>query len=170
VRQARRHGLALAALLLAGCEREAPTPAAAPPAGAALERAGRGAGLVAAAARDRPAGVYAAEAARLCLVPRAGGEFRVGVSVDYGAGQRCLARGTARAGATLRAELGAGCTVELDEDGEALVMPATLPAACDSRCAGRASLAGVRLERLSDSVAEASRTRGADGRLLCGDG
>lgn len=160
--------LALAMLLLAGCERATPT-APSPPAGAALERAATSAGLVAAAARARPVGVFAAEAARLCLAPRPDGTVRVGASVDYGAGQRCIARGVGRIGAALAADLGAGCTVTLAFDGDALVVPATLPIACDSRCSGRAALAGLRLERWSDSAAEATRTRGADGRLLCGD-
>lgn len=164
-----RHALALSALLLAGCERAAPTPPS-PPAGAALERAAADAGMVAAAARARPVGVFAAEAARLCLVPRPDGSVRVGASVDYGAGQRCVARGTGRVGAALTAVLGVGCTVRLGFDGDSLVVPATLPTGCDSGCSGRAALAGLRLERLSDSAAEATRTRGADGRLLCGDG
>jgi hypothetical protein len=162
--------LALAALLLAGCERAPSSVPPDPPAGAALERAAGTAGLIAAPARERPVGVFAAETARLCLVPRPDGALSAGASVDYGAGQRCVARGSARAGATLTAEWGRGCTIELRYDRDALVFPATLPADCDTRCSGRATLAGLRLERLSDSIAEASRTRGADGRLLCGEG
>jgi hypothetical protein len=164
-----RRALALAMLLLSGCERATPTPSS-PPAGAALERAAASAGLVAATARERPVGVFASEAARLCLAPRPDGSVRIGASVDYGAGQRCVARGLGRVGTALTAELGAGCTVTLAFDGEALVVPTTLPTACDSLCSGRSSLGGLRLERLSDSVAEATRTRAADGRLLCGDG
>ncbi|MBW6526139.1 hypothetical protein KZ813_04755 [Sphingomonas sp. RHCKR7] len=156
-------------MLLAGCDRATPTPPAGPAAGAALERSAGAAGLIAAPARERPVGVFAAETARLCLVP-GDSVLRTGTSVDYGAGQRCVARGSARPGSTLEVDWGGGCTVALRYDHDALIVPATLPAACDSRCTGRASLAGLRLERLSDSVAEASRTRGADGRLLCGDG
>lgn len=163
-----RRALSLAALLLAGCERVTPTPSS-PSTGAALERAAANAGLVTASAQARPVGVFAAEAARLCLAPHPDGTVRVGASVDYGAGQRCVARGVARIGATLTAELGAGCTVSLTFDGDSLVVPATLPTGCDSRCSGRAALASLRLERLSDSAAEATRTRGADGRLLCAD-
>ncbi|MGK6321642.1 hypothetical protein ACMGDM_01010 [Sphingomonas sp. DT-51] len=163
-----RRALALVTLLLAGCERATPTPPS-PPAGAALERAAASAGLVAASAQSRPVGLFAAEAARLCLAPRPDGSVRVGASVDYGAGQRCVARGIGRVGAALTADLGAGCTVTLAFDGDSLLVPTTLPTGCDSRCSGRAALAGLRLERWSDSAAEATRTRGADGRLLCGN-
>ncbi|MBY9061602.1 hypothetical protein K7957_01475 [Sphingomonas yunnanensis] len=165
-----RRALALAGLLLAGCER---APSSAPheqPAGAALERAADMAGLIVAPARERPVGVFATEAARLCLLPRRDGALSAGASVDYGAGQHCVARGVAHAGSALTMQWGKSCTVTLRYDRDALIVPATLPAGCDSRCSGRASLAGLRLERLSDSIAEASRTRGADGRLLCGDG
>lgn len=164
-----RGALVFAALLLAGCDRAAPSNAPREPAGVALERAAEAAGLIAAPVRDRPVGVFASETARLCLVPESGGALSAGASVEYGAGQRCVARGVARAGAVMTAEWGRGCTVELRYDGDALVFPATFPAGCEPRCSGRASLAGLRLERLSDSVAEARRTRGADGRLLCGD-
>ncbi|MBB3692910.1 hypothetical protein [Sphingomonas sp. BK580] len=165
-----RRALGLAALLLAGCERAVPAPSANASDGVALERAASAAGLIAAPARERPVGVFAAETARLCLVPRRDGALRAGASLDYGAGQRCVARGDARADSALTVDWGGGCTVVLRYDRDALVFPTTLPAACDSRCTGRASMAGLRLERLSESVAEASRTRGADGRLLCGDG
>jgi hypothetical protein len=164
-----RCALASAVLLLAGCDRAAPSHAPGEPGGVALERAAEATGLIAAPARERPVGVFASETARLCLVPRRDGALSAGASVDYGAGQRCVARGAARAGATVTTEWGRGCTVELRYDDDALVFPATLPAGCDARCSGRASLAGLRLERLSDSVAEARRTRGPDGRLLCGD-
>ncbi len=165
-----RRGFALAALLLAGCERAVPTVPTGEPAGNVLERAADAAGLIAPSARARPVGVFASETARLCLVPRGDDTLSAGASVDYGAGQRCVVRGVARAGTAVTTEWGSGCTVELRYDRDALVFPAVLSAGCEQRCSGRASFAGLRLERLSDSLAEASRTRGADGGLLCGDG
>ncbi len=156
----------LAALLLAGCERspEASDDAAA---GRALEAAALDAGIVADPADA--VGVYAAGEDRVCMARIAPDRYRIGVSVDYGAGQRCIAHGTARGRATLDVDLGAGCRVKVSHDGDRLSFPAQTPAKCAPLCQGRAALDALTVDRLSGAGGEAARLRGADGALLCTD-
>ena len=158
---------ALALLCLAGCGR-APAPAVVrDDAGAALERTAIAAGAVADPAALDPAGAYASETDRACLV-RTADAMRIGVSVDYGAGQRCLARGTVRGNAKLAIDLGDDCRFEGRFDGARVVFPATVPVACDRACTGRATLGAMTAERLSSSAAEAGAMRAPDDtRALC---
>lgn len=161
-----RSGWLAAAMLLAGCQREAPPPPPPPGAGGDLERAALAAGLIADPATADPTGVFQRGGDLVCLLP--GDEAHViGVSVDYGEGQRCVARGTARGRTSLAVDLGDGCRFDATLDADRLALPATLPAACDRACSGRATLAAVAVERLSAAGPEAARTRGADGALLC---
>lgn len=158
----------LGAILLAclpGCER--PKPALAEMAGAALEASARARGLVGDPSSIDPVGVYAGETDRACVVP-ADGEYRIGVAVDYGEGQGCLARGTARGKGALDVRIGGDCRFKATLDGDRIVFPAVLPAACDRSCRGRASLATFSATRLSASVSEAGSVPAADGRPLCG--
>jgi hypothetical protein len=152
-------------LLLAACrpgERAADTP------GAALERAAIARGLVSDPKAGSLTGSWASEADRLCVVP-AGGSTRIGVSIDYGDGQGCAAKGSVeRDGESLAIAFGE-CRVQATFDGERIVFPAALPAACDRVCTGRASLSALTVERLSESASEASTLRSARGELLCGN-
>ena len=140
--------------------------------GEALEKAARSAGLVADPARVTPVGVFVANADRLCVVPARQGDdtaYRVGVSVDYGEGQRCAARGSAVRRDALAVDLGRGCRFDAQNEGDRIIFPRILPAACEAMCEGRATLAALRVDRLSDAAAEAARLRDADGALLCAD-
>lgn len=135
-------------------------------AGRALEAAARNLGLVA-DARDAT-GVYAAGEDRACLTG-ASPRYRIGVSIDYGDGQRCLAKGTARGKDDLAIDLGGDCRFTAARDGDRMTFPAQTPAACAAVCQGRATLDAVALDRLSEGAGEAARLRGADGKLLCAD-
>lgn len=156
---------ALAVLLvLSACSREQP---AAPSPGARLEAAAVARGLVSDPEGGTPVGSFASESDRLCIVP-AGRDLRLGASIDYGEGQSCTAAGSAeRRGGHLRVRFG-GCRFEATYDGDRIVFPPELPAACDRFCSGRASFTALAVARLSDSPSEAAAVRAGDGRLLCG--
>jgi hypothetical protein len=158
---------ALAAVLLVGACGRAPDAGEDAAAGQALETAARTAGIV---ADDRDAaGVYAAGEDRVCITRTAADRYRIGISVDYGAGQRCIARGVARGRTTLDAALGTGCRLPVARDGDRLLFPARAPAACAALCQGRATLDALAVDRLSEAGGEAARLRGGDGTLLCTD-
>jgi hypothetical protein len=151
-------------LLLAGCSGddgnrtiEAPD----------LETAAIARGVIEPADRVTLAGLYARESDRICVVED-GQQRRIGVSVDYGDGLICTGRGTVRAQDTSAAiDLGDGCTFDATLDGRRLRFPGSLPAECLKLCRGRASMAGLEVERLSAVPAEARAMRDARGRLLC---
>lgn len=161
-----RRALAALLLLLGGCER-APDAGEDAAAGRALEAAALNAGIVADAADA--AGVYAAGDDRVCLTRTAANRYRIGVSVDYGEGQRCIARGTARGRATLDVALAGECRLTVTRDGDRLLFPARTPAACAPLCQGRATFDALAIDRLSEAGGESARLRGADGQLLCVD-
>jgi hypothetical protein len=118
-------------------------------------------------ARAGLVGLWASDADRVCVVPAAG-RHRIGISVDYGAGQGCAAAGTVkRAGERLRVQLN-GCTFDAGFDGDRIAFPAELPAGCARFCTGRATLSALSVDRLSASAAEASMVRLPDGHRLCG--
>ena len=154
----------LLALVLCGCGRE-PKTAVADSAGARLEAAAETAGIV----PDPNAplqGSWARDTDRICVV---GTEktARIGVSVDYGEDQGCAASGTVeRSGDALKLAFGA-CRFDARFDGDRIVFPADMPAACESLCTGRASLAAVTVDRISGSRSEASTLRSSAGKLLC---
>lgn len=151
------------ALALTACHR-APVPDDTP--GSRLEAAAIARGLVTDPGKVSLVGLWSNGPDRLCVVP-ARRALRLGASIDYGDGQACAASGTvARDGVRLRVGFG-DCRVEAAFDGERITFPAALPAACDGLCAGRASLAALSVERLSESASEAASLRGANGRPLC---
>lgn len=163
-----------AAVLVAGCgDRHRAAPRG-DTAGDRLEAAAVARGVVADPARVDATGLYAAGEDRLCVVPRAAGAagYRIGMLVRYDEAQGCTARGTAeRTGDRLDVELGGGageCRFAARFEGDRIVLPADLPPACDRVCTGRASLAALAVERLSDGAAEAAAQRDAGGHPLCG--
>ena len=151
-------------LALAGCDRAAPRSATP---GDQLEKAAEAAGLV--ADPNGPlVGAWARETDRVCVVPGASGETRIGALVDYGEGQGCAVSGTLeRSGARVRVRFG-DCRFDARFDGERLTFPVEVPAECERACTGRASLAALAVERQGSSVSEAATLRAPDGRLLCG--
>ncbi|MEG3164150.1 hypothetical protein U1701_06040 [Sphingomonas sp. PB2P19] len=154
------------ALLLAGCgsTEQATTNDTA---GAQLEAAATRAGLIA----DPNAslqGSWARDTDRVCVVDSDNRTGRIGATVDYGDNQGCAASGTvSRSGDRLMVAFG-GCRFEARFDGDRIRFPADLPTACEALCTGRASLAALTVDRLSESRAEASALRSTKGALLCG--
>ncbi|MCP3733711.1 hypothetical protein M9979_02290 [Sphingomonas sp. RP10(2022)] len=154
-------------VLLAGCGSPQRQPAADTP-GARLEAAAVQVGLVGDPAKASVVGSWARDTDRLCVVPGEGDRLRIGALIDYGEGQGCAAAGTAqRRGASVAVDFGA-CRFDAAFDGERIVFPAELPAACDRLCTGRASLAALTVEHLSPSTSEAETLRTPAGKLLCG--
>ena len=154
----------LLALMLGGCGQE-PSSAVADSAGARLEAAAETAGIV----PDPNAplqGSWARDTDRVCVVGT-GKTARIGVSVDYGEDQACAGSGTVkRSGDALKLAFGA-CKFDAAFDGDRIVLPAELPEVCESLCTGRASLASVTVDRISESRSEASTLRSSAGKLLC---
>lgn len=155
----------LAMVLVAACDSH-PQP---PPrqAGIALERAAVVRGLASDPSTVAPVGAYATETDRVCIVP-VGDAYRLGASVDYGSGQTCLARGTARGAGRLEVRLGPDCRFTAALENDRVTFPALLPPACDRACGGRASFAALAADRLSASAAEARSIPAPDGAALCG--
>jgi hypothetical protein len=154
-------------LLLAGCDQTVEPAAQDPSAGQALENAAIAAGIVTDPERLDPAGVYVSDTDRVCIVPKAGGVYVIGASVDYGDGQGCVARGTATGVETLKVDLGGDCRMTARFEGARLTFPAGVPAGCARACTGRASLAALNAERLSTAPSEALALRDAADRPLC---
>ncbi|MDO7843006.1 hypothetical protein [Sphingomonas immobilis] len=167
-----RHAAALA-LFLAGCS-QAPQEAAKAdkPAPTGLEAAAIEAGVIPDPKSSDITGLYTRETDRVCVVPTASA-YKVGVFVDYGDQQSCGGSGTVtRTGETLRLDFpdAAGCGFDVRFEGDRLVFPGRVPEACAKLCSQRASIAGLTVDRLSDSVSEASTLRDGRGRLLCPSG
>lgn len=75
--------------------------------------------------------------------------------------------GQARQSWKLRFRGKTGCEVDAMTEGDVLILPDHLPAACSNICAGRVNLQGAELERTSwaEPEARALRLRGADGSI-----
>lgn len=156
------------ALLLGGCG-QGSAPDAATGSGAELERAAIEAGLVPDPARASIIGAWSRDNDRVCVVPGPGGRERIGIVLDYGEGDGCVAAGTVRrSDDRLDIDLGA-CRVDARFDGERIAFPAEVGEACARSCRGNASLAALAVERVSGSAAEAATLRAPSGRLLCAD-
>ena len=155
------------ALLLAGCS-GADRRAADDSAGAKLEAAATQSGLVA-DPKGSIQGSWARDTDRVCVIDSGNGTSRMGATVDYGEDQGCTASGTvSRSGDRLRVAFGS-CKFEAKFDGDRIRFPADVPAACERLCTGRASLAALAVDRLSESRSEAAALRSPKGQLLCGD-
>ena len=154
----------LIALVLAGCQRAQPR---ADSPGSRLEAVAMARGLAPDPTHLSPIGSWAADTDHLCVTP-ADHVLRIGAVIDYGDGQGCAASGSAeQRGDQLRVSFGE-CRFDARFDGDRIAFPAELPAPCVKACTGRASLAALTVERLSDSASEAAMLRGPNGKLLCG--
>ncbi|HEX7693180.1 MAG TPA: hypothetical protein VF409_01745 [Sphingomonas sp.] len=157
-----------ALLALGACHGNQPAPqATATP--TSLEAAAIEAGIISDPANTDPTGLYQRDRDRICVVPSASA-FHVGVYVDYGGTYYCSGQGEAtRSGEILHVELSnaPGCDFDAQFDGDRITVPGQLPDACRKACSPRASLAGLSVERLSDSPSEAGALRDGRGRLLC---
>lgn len=156
------------ALLLLSCSHTS-----APPSGAAntadLESAAIRAGVIDDPASVDLTGLYARDTDRLCIVPQ-GTAFRIGVSIDFGDQLECNGAGTVtRSGGSLHVSFpgASGCEFDARFEGDRILFPGALPDACQSLCSRRASLAGLTVDRLSDSRSEAAAMRDAAGRRSC---
>ncbi|GAA0665246.1 hypothetical protein FHT00_000951 [Sphingomonas insulae] len=156
------------ALLLAACGTQ-PQPAQDTP-GAKLEAAAVQAGLVIDPATASLVGSWALDTDRLCVLPAERDTFRIGALIDYGEGQGCAASGSARRRGDRVAVTFGACRFDATFDGDRIVFPAELPAACDRFCTGRASLAALTVTHLSTATSEAETLRTPSGRALCHDG
>ncbi|THD36753.1 MAG: hypothetical protein E7773_07070 [Sphingomonas sp.] len=154
-------------VLLGSCSSQS-TPDA-KPTPSSLEAAAIDAGIISDPANTDPTGLYARDRDKVCVVPSATA-FHVGVYVDYGDDYFCSGSGGAtRAGETLHVELTSapGCSFDAKFDGDRIAVPGALPDACQKACSKRASLAGLNVERLSDSPSEAAALRDGRGKMLC---
>jgi hypothetical protein len=134
--------------VLAGCHAPQSPQQQATPTG--LEAAAIQAGIIPDPASTDITGLYAREADRVCIVPSATA-YRIGVTIDYDDSERCSGSGV------------------VTRDGETLHVSFDAPRSSSGcRCQDRASIAGLALDRLSDSVSEAATLRGPRGKLLCG--
>ncbi len=159
------------ALSLAGCSgaEVTPTPTGRPT--NSLEAAAIEAGMIADPASVDITGLYARDTDRVCIVP-APQDYRIGILVDYGDDLGCSGSGTAtRREGKLDIVLSglSGCRFDARFEGDRIVFPAKIPEACARICQGRASIAALDVERMSDSVSEASSLRSRRGQSLCGD-
>jgi hypothetical protein len=162
-----RLSAALLVLAVTGCS-DNKAPASKPEQSQDLESAAIERGLVPDPDSRDITGLYARDTDRVCIVPIPSG-YRMGTYVDYGDGISCSGSGTvSRSGEALRVTLGEGCSFEAGFDGERIRFPGSLPEGCAKLCSGRASLAGLEVERMSESAAEASAMRDSAGRRLCG--
>lgn len=169
-----------AALLLSGCGGGSDNPV---DSDHALERAAAERGLIGVAMAE-PAGIFERRLGnmreRLC-VARSGDEgWRFAAELSAGTGASCLTGGVLLVSDALsdgdepqsqswkmRFRGLDGCEIEAVAQGDALLLPDHMPAACSKLCAGRASLVGAEMERTSWAEAEALalRLRGADGSI-----
>lgn len=160
-------------LLLVGCSggisTEATNASSAVP---DLERAAISAGVIPDPANTDITGLYTRDTDGVCVVPDRL-NFRLGAFVDYGDGQNCSGSASlSRVGESLHVSFSGaeGCDFDARFEGDRIIFPGRLPAACAKLCARRASFAALDVGRLSQSESEASTLRGANGKLLCAVG
>ncbi|MES2058761.1 MAG: hypothetical protein V4564_22675 [Pseudomonadota bacterium] len=158
-------------LALAACSRQPETPAKAKTPASGLEAAAIEAGVIPDPDSTDITGLYARDTDRVCIVPTATA-YRIGVFVDYG-DQNCGGTGVAtRVGETLTLDFptAPGCSFDARFEGDHIAFPGKVPDACARLCERRASLAALDVDRLSESVSEASTLRDGKGKLLCSGG
>lgn len=163
--------LALMPLLLAGCDRPAPTEnTAGIDANNPLEVAARQRGVVHPEATS-PVGVFERKhdlgRDAMCVVPDGAGKWRFAVSAAFGPSVSCTASGTMTResdGWRMRFAGVDGCEALVHEEEDELRLPGILPPQCARLCPDRASLSGLRLPRASWSASDAGDLRIADRR------
>ena len=162
--------LALAAVLLAGCDRPGKGEERDVDSDNPLEIAARERGVVRPEAAS-PAGVFerSHDIGRdaMCVVPDGAGQWRFAMTAAFGSTLSCAASGTiGRDGDGWRMRFVGveGCEALVHEEDDELRLPGRLPAQCARLCPNRASLAGLRLPRASWSVDDARGLRIVDGR------
>lgn len=171
--------LAAAAALLAGCGGSAPEGEAAVDADNPLEMTARERGIVHTGGDD-PAGVYERRhdlgRDAMCIVSDGTEGWRFSLTAAFGPGLSCRASGRMERDADgwrLSFADGDDCAIVVDNPDDELRMPGKMPGQCDNLCAGRASLAGLRLPRVSwaEADAKALQMRDGQGRISrpCGD-
>ncbi|WP_242186906.1 hypothetical protein [Sphingomonas sp. CARO-RG-8B-R24-01] len=159
-------------LLLAACQQGAPPPTRTTATPIGLEAAAIQAGIIPDPASTDITGLYAREGDRVCIVPSATA-YRIGVAADYDDREHCSGTGTVtRAGEILHVTFegeggGQACAFDARFEGDRLVFPGRLPSACQRICTDHASVSGLMLDRLSESLSEASTLRDLRGKLLC---
>jgi len=164
-----KHAGLLLALALAACSGDKQPDKPQPPQD--LEKAAIERGLIRNPADTEIAGLYARDTDRICIVPDQELGYRIGAFVDYGDRITCSGSGRAsRVGEALHVEFGqdGSCSFDARYDGDKIAFPGALPDGCNKFCARRASYAGLEVTRLSESAAEASAMRDANGNRLCG--
>lgn len=162
-------GPILLLLALAACSRQPESPAKKATPANGLEAAAIEAGVIPDPDSSDITGLYARDTDRVCIVPAASA-YRIGVFVDYG-DQNCGGSGVVtRAGETLTLDFptAPGCSFDARFEGDRIAFPGKVPDACAKLCERRASIAALNVDRLSESISEASTLRDAKGKLLCG--
>ena len=163
--------LALMSLLLAGCDRPAPSEnTKGIDANNPLEVAARQRGVVHPEA-ESPVGVFERKhdlgRDAMCVVPDGAGKWRFAVSAAFGASVSCTASGTMTReddGWRMRFAGVDGCEALVHEEEDELRLPGSLPPQCARLCPARASLSGLRLPRASWSADDAGDLRINDQR------
>jgi len=158
--------LALMSLLLAGCDRPAPSQnTKGIDANNPLEVAARQRGVVHPEA-ESPVGVFERKhdlgRDAMCVVPDGAGKWRFAVSAAFGASVSCTASGTMTReddGWRMRFAGVDGCEALVQEEEDELRLPGSLPPQCARLCPARASLSGLRLPRASWSADDAGDLR-----------
>lgn len=161
--------LALAALVLGGCDRPAPTGTGkGVDADNPLELTARERGVVRSEAAT-PVGVFERthDLGRdaMCVVPDGAGKWRFAVTAAFGPTLSCTANGAmVREGDGWRMRFAGidGCDALVHEEDDELRLPGSLPPQCARLCPDRASLSGLRLPRASWSATDAGGLRMAD--------
>ncbi|PXW79115.1 hypothetical protein C7451_101177 [Blastomonas natatoria] len=102
--------------------------------------------------------------------------YKVGVLVTFGASSQCEGTGIAQlAGEAAELSLSrngegdaiADCRFSAQFDGNALVLPGSVPAACEALCSSRASLAGASFALVEPGNAAAGGATGRSVKRLC---
>jgi len=177
-----RRGVAVALMLLAlascgsGGEDRAANNAAnvtVPSTASALEQAAIDAGVVTEAKGVSPIGLYRQRHEvgldSLCIVEGRNGDTRFGLEAAFGRGIACHGQGTLkRSGDRLMLTFAeSSCQIEAEYEGDQIVFPGTVDAACNHLCTERGSLEGVSFPRVSRDESVARDARAQDRTKLC---
>lgn len=107
---------------------------------------------------------------RLCLTRAGDSSYRAAVEIRIGEEEYCRGSGILDRdadGLVLRLAQGR-CVIPVRDEGDRLVLPGAVDAACASLCSARGSLAGVTFPRVASGDDAARRVLASDGKPLCG--